>query len=490
MIKSLTFINLPWGLTILLSGILCGFLFYIYYYLHHKIYPLKKDLNNLERELKELDHQAKLIIQSDIESKLYREAVEDKLKKLSFLKNFINNSLNILDRDELFQQISEKVIRDMGFEKALIVLFGTLEEKVNINFSKNESDVIKHFIERNRENLLSLPLVSPELEIAKELKKNLNFEEFLLGPIVSGTHIYAFLFVSKCIIEGGMSEAEKEVFSILCMYLGQCLDNIKSFEALYQAGEELENKIKEKTFELTKTLKEIEKISKMKSDFISSVSHELRTPLTSIKGFSSLLVAEKFGKLPPQAKERLKKIDDNVNKLVDMVNTLLDISRIESRRIEVKIAPYDITKLVKDTVDFLLPQIENKNINLNIDTPSSLYVYMDKNLIERVLINLVNNAIKFTPPRGEITVRCTKSNSKVTVSVKDTGCGIPKDDLEKIFQEFYRADNPINREVRGTGLGLSLVKRIIELHKEKIWVESEVGKGTTFHFTLTEAKNV
>jgi len=146
--------------------------------------------------------------------------------------------------------------------------------------------------------------------------------------------------------------------------------------------------------------------------------------------------------------------------------------------------------LVKDTVDFLLPQIENKNINLTIDTPSSLYVYMDKNLIERVLINLINNAIKFTPPKGEITVRCIKSNSKVTVSIKDTGCGIPKDDLEKIFQEFYRADNPINREVRGTGLGLSLVKRIIELHKEKIWVESEINRGTTFYFTLTEAKNV
>jgi two-component system phosphate regulon sensor histidine kinase PhoR len=109
---------------------------------------------------------------------------------------------------------------------------------------------------------------------------------------------------------------------------------------------------------------------------------------------------------------------------------------------------------------------------------------MDKNLIERVFINLINNALKFTPAGGRITISCMPEAGFVEIAVADTGCGMTPIELEKLFQEFFRADNPVNREVRGTGLGLSLVKHIIETHKQKIWVESESGKGTTFYFTL------
>jgi len=238
-----------------------------------------------------------------------------------------------------------------------------------------------------------------------------------------------------------------------------------------------------------KSLREIEKISKMKSDFISSVSHELRTPLTSVKGFSSLLVGERFGKLPEDAKERLIKIDENVNKLMDIVNTLLDIARIESRKVEVKIAPLDLAKLVKDTGDFLMPQIEAKKIHFKQEIPEQLMVFADKTLLERVFINLLGNALKFTPVEGVIKVGCERRKNEVVVSVCDSGCGMSQEDLGKLFQEFFRASNTINSQVKGTGLGLSLVKRIIDTHKEKIWVESEPNKGTTFFFTLRGAEH-
>jgi signal transduction histidine kinase len=162
----------------------------------------------------------------------------------------------------------------------------------------------------------------------------------------------------------------------------------------------------------------------------------------------------------------------------------LDISRIESGKMEIKIAPSDIAKLIKDIKEFLLPQIQSKEIEFILDIPEKLLVYMDKNFIERVLVNLINNAIKFTPQGGKITVKCKKEKEKAIVSVSDTGCGIEKENLDKIFQEFFRVDNPVNRTLRGSGLGLSLVRRIIDTHREKIWVESEVGKGTTFYFTL------
>lgn len=477
------------GFIFILISVICSFILIIYY-LNQKLLFFKQEVEHLKSSIKNLDHQAKLIIKNDIELKLYQEAVNDKLRKLSFLKNFISASLNILDREKLFSQINREVIRAMKFEKACIVTFQDLETIVNLDFTSQELTSLKQFIEKNRDIFATTPLISSNSGVAQELKEVLSAREFLISPIVSGAKIYAIFCLYKCSLPEGMSEAEEEVFSIICMYLGQCLDNIKLFEALYRTGEELEDKVKEKTLQLTKTLKEIEDVSKMKSEFISSVSHELRTPLTSIKGFSSLLVGEKFGKLPPQAKERLKKIDENVNKLVDMVNTLLDISRIEAKKIEVKIAPSDICKLIQDVVDFLMPQAENRGVSLVANTPPALMVLMDSNLIERVLVNLINNAIKFTPPEGKIEVKCVREGSKAKILVSDTGYGIPPEDLENIFREFYRVNDPKHRQIKGSGLGLSLVKRIIETHKEKIWVESEVNKGTTFYFTLEVAENV
>lgn len=189
-----------------------------------------------------------------------------------------------------------------------------------------------------------------------------------------------------------------------------------------------------------------------------------------------------MGNCPWKQKKDCKKVDENVDKLVDMVNILLDISRIESGKTEIKIALSDVVKLIKDVGDFLSPQMQTKEIRFNVDTPENLNVYMDRNLIERVFINLINNSLKFTPPGGAITIKCNIQNSQAIIAVSDTGCGITKEDLEKVFQEFYRTQT--TQKIQGSGLGLSLVKRIIDTHKEKIWVESEPGKETTFYFTL------
>ncbi|MDD5194887.1 MAG: HAMP domain-containing sensor histidine kinase [Candidatus Omnitrophica bacterium] len=451
---------------------------------------LRDTVAGLAKTVQNLDHQAKLIIKSDIELKLYQEEVEDKLNKLTLLKNLIISSIHILDKEQLYSQIDDKIINDLGFKKGLIFNFDDLYVKANVGFLDHDLEIIKNSLTHKRNVLKGNFLFDAEADICKDLINGGIGQDVLIASIKARENVYAVLLLSERIAAGGIKIAEKEIITIICMYLGQCLDNIKLFEELYRTKDELEKKIKERTNELVKSLREIEVVSRAKSDFVSSVSHELRTPLTSVKGFSSLLVEEKFGKLPPEAKERLKKIDENVNKLVDMVNTLLDISRIESGRMEIKIAPCDIVKVIKETSDFLSPQLHAKEIKFNLDVPEALSVYMDKNLIERVLINLINNAIKFTPKAGMITISCKQEGLKCVVSVSDTGFGIEEENLEKIFQEFFRVDNPINREMRGTGLGLSLVKRIIENHKEKTWVASKVGSGTTFYFTLKLSENV
>ena len=451
---------------------------------------LRKKQLDLEEEIRELDHQARLIIKSDMKLKLYQEEIEDKLKKLTSLGDLIRASTNILDKDELLSKLDEEFISNLGFKKAIIFLQPHGETKLAIGVSGAETEIFRQIIEKKKDLFSALSVVSSDYleddESLKPLFNGLHAKDFLFAPINIGNHLFAVFLLNKCILPSGITQAEKESFFIVSRYLGQCLDNIKLFEALYHAGEELETKVKEKTFQLTRSLAEIKQVSKMKSEFISGVSHELRTPLTSIKGFSSLLIAEKFGALPPEAKKRLERIDQNVNKLVDMVNTLLDISRIESKRMDIKIAPADLTTLVKEVSELLMPQMSQKHLEFTLEVPESCTVLMDRNLIERVFINIINNAIKFTPDNGKIMVKCKPKDDYVLISVKDTGCGMEKHDLEKIFQEFYRTQSA--KGIQGTGLGLSLVKKIIETHSEKIWVESEINQGTAFCFTLKLAR--
>ncbi|MBM3246874.1 MAG: HAMP domain-containing histidine kinase, partial [Candidatus Omnitrophica bacterium] len=272
---------------------------------------------------------------------------------------------------------------------------------------------------------------------------------------------------------------------ILANQLGQALENARLFEKTWRAQQGLEDRVKERTHELTLALEEVKKVSKRKTDFISSVSHELRTPLTSIKGYASILLAGKLGKLEPQAQERLDKINRHSDELVHLVNDLLDISRIEAGKMIMKQEQQNLKNIAGQAVDLLSGQLKEKLIELTLDIPADAdRVFVDQSQIERVFINIIGNAIKFTPQKGKITIRARKVDNAAQVDIADTGCGIPPEAQEAIFEEFYRVDNPINQQVRGTGLGLTLVKYIIEAHKGKIWVKSGPGQGSTFSFIL------
>jgi two-component system phosphate regulon sensor histidine kinase PhoR len=147
--------------------------------------------------------------------------------------------------------------------------------------------------------------------------------------------------------------------------------------------------------------------------------------------------------------------------------------------------PQALKDTIEKVADLLSGQLKEKNINFSFDIPEDAdKIFSDRSQIERVFINLIGNAIKFSPPKGKITVKTQKVDKMAQVDISDTGCGIPQDALEAIFEEFYRVDNPINQEAKGTGLGLSLVKHIIEAHNGKIWVKSKLGAGSTFSFTL------
>ncbi len=222
-----------------------------------------------------------------------------------------------------------------------------------------------------------------------------------------------------------------------------------------------------------------------KSEFISTVSHELRTPMTSIKGYADLLMLGMAGPLSDQQKHFIGIIRNNAERMVALVNDLLDISRIESGRMRLELRPVMIHEVVDQVVGTLQGRAQNKGLTLETRVPSDLPpVWGDTNRVAQILTNLISNAIQYTPPGGKVTISAHANRDMMEISVADTGIGISKENQRKIFDRFFRADDPLVQETPGTGLGLPITASLVQMHGGQIWVESELGEGSTFTFTL------
>ena len=229
-------------------------------------------------------------------------------------------------------------------------------------------------------------------------------------------------------------------------------------------------------------------IDRMKDEFISTVSHELRTPMTAIKGYTDLLVMETVGALNETQRRFLNIIKSNADRLSALVSDVLDISRIEAGRIKLNIQPLSIAEIAKEVWEAFRRQAEEKQLAFTLCIPEGLPpVRGDRDRVTQILSNLVANACQYTLPGGKVTVSAALEDGFVRVDVSDTGIGIAPEDLPRVFDRFFRADHPLVQEVGGTGLGLSIVKAFVEMLGGRVWVESELDKGSTFSFTLPVA---
>ncbi len=237
--------------------------------------------------------------------------------------------------------------------------------------------------------------------------------------------------------------------------------------------------------EITRKNAELEAANRHKSEFLANMSHELRTPLNSIIGFSEVLKDKMFGDLNPKQAEYVQDIHTAGRHLHSLIDDILDLSKIEAGRMELQLSQFDLHSLISDAVTVVHERAKSKDIVLDVAVPESLgEIKADERKLKQILLNLLSNALKFTPKGGKITITAVAHNPRVEISVADTGIGIAPADQEIIFEEFRQAPHGDSREREGTGLGLALARKFVEMHGGRIWVESEVGKGSTFTFNL------
>ncbi len=285
-------------------------------------------------------------------------------------------------------------------------------------------------------------------------------------PLLRGDEVLGVLVLVRIEVRP-FSEREIELVEGFARQGAIAIENVRLF-----------NEIQEKSAELAAA-------SRHKSEFLANMSHELRTPLNAIIGFSDVLEQRLFGELNERQADYTHDIASSGRHLLGLVNEILDLSKVEAGRMELEPSEFDLADTIRGALGFVRERAATHAIALAADVPSDLgTVVADERKVRQVLLNLLSNAVKFTPDGGTIAVRATRTAAAVQVSVQDTGIGIAPADQATVFDEFQQVGKASDRSREGTGLGLTLAKRFIELHGGRVWVESEVGTGTTFTFAI------
>ena len=274
--------------------------------------------------------------------------------------------------------------------------------------------------------------------------------------------------------------------------LGGLADELNGMAASLQASVRgLEQRVEDRTQELQQALAELsqkgsqlEVASRHKSEFLANMSHELRTPLNAIIGFSQVLRQRLFGEINTKQEEYLDDILASGNHLLDLINDVLDLSKVEAGQVELEVATFSLREALERGVVMVRERATKNGVRLSLELGADIdLVDGDERRVRQVVFNLLSNAVKFTPRDGSVVVASAREDGEVLVSVTDTGPGIAVDDQERIFEEFQQTDVGVQQR-EGTGLGLALSRRLVELHRGRIWVESRPGYGSRFVFTL------
>lgn len=310
------------------------------------------------------------------------------------------------------------------------------------------------------------------------------FKHHLFDIKVVATELLAGGIIFVLLVDAFLSKSREEIIFHFLFALGVIILSVMLVKSVVKEVNQ-----RQQIWEMAEDLEEanqyLKRLDETKTNFINIAAHQLKTPISGIKGYLSMLAEEDYGKLSPPQKKVSKKILENIDRLIRLVNIFLDVSRIEAGKMRLLKEEIGLESLVMATVEILMPQIKEKKLEIKLDFEKNLpKVFADPEKIRNVVLNLVDNAIKYTP-KGTISIFAKRKGSEVLIGVKDFGIGIETHEISRLFQKFERAKNGMEFAPQGAGLGLFVVKFIVEAHGGKVWAESRgLNMGTTFYFSL------
>jgi PAS domain S-box-containing protein len=325
----------------------------------------------------------------------------------------------------------------------------------------------------NDDDLRGVPAVGDEYRDRTYFRSR----RFIVCPLIAGDRVIGVASADNKTTRRPITPAHVELFTLVCQQLATALEEAR----LYREARTREQEVADKS-------RQLEVANQHKSEFLANMSHELRTPLNAIIGFSEVLIDRMFGELNDKQDEYLKDIHASGQHLLSLINDILDLSKIEAGRMELELSDFHLPTAIDSALTLVRERAQRRGVGLHKTVDARLGgVRADERKIRQVILNLLSNAIKFTPEGGRIDVQAAPVDGFVEVSVSDTGVGIAPEDQEAVFEEF-RQVGPSQAKSEGTGLGLALCRKFIELHGGTIAVHSEVGRGSTFRFRFPLAQ--
>jgi len=385
------------------------------------------------------------------------QQLQRRIQELDILYRVGKSVTSLLSREQLMERILDAVFYVIGAEEAVLML---LDEKSG----RLQTQVHRQRVPGELHQTTQRSIEELAIDAARKGEATAT-GAMLFAPLKVGDKIIGALGLGNRVSAQPFTGHDQQLLLALADYAAIAIENMGLYEEVRQAD-------------------------RAKSEFVSLVAHELGTPMTSVIGYTEMLMNKEFGLLTLEQERFIEIIRKNIGRMQLLVSDLQDISRIETGQLLLKLKPTVLVNVLEDALQATNVEIDARSQQIMVEVPDNLPpVQADPARLTQILINLLSNAYKYTPEGGHIRVRAWLQDGYVNCAVSDTGIGISPVNLSKLFTKFFRSDDPAVREIPGTGLGLSIVKSLVELQGGEIKVESQVGKGTTFTFTIPAAVN-
>ena len=419
-----------------------------------------------------------LVFRDVTQRKRSQEEILAKNRELSTLYSIATIAAGSFDRKELLQVVLRELTDFIGVACGSVYLIDenkgeaalwahqglSTEYMEKVRYLSIDEPLIVKVLKSKKSFVSHEPFHCNKYVIESEIKSNTN--NILTFSLRSHEKVIGFIDMVVP-LDRKISDDDMRVLESVSNEVGIAVENIRLFEETKKAYEELKS------------------LDKMKNEFLSNVSHELKTPLVSIKGYSELMCNEALGTLNEQQLKAMEVVSRNTERLRHLIDSLMYLSMERAGKVECTFVSVQVAEMIKQAVFDTHSIADKNNLTITTNVPDDLStINGDVNKLTDVITNLIDNAIKFTSSGGEITISACEETNNIHITVSDTGIGIPSKLLSKIFDQFYQVDASTTRRYGGTGLGLYIVKKIVEMHHGQIWVDSEKGVGTTFHILL------